>query len=232
MDIDFTWANPTEAQNVALDIAIKQKPHTLTEFQAAEFICMADSSLWYTQAKSWAEKPPIAGNSTIAWRAACKIILNIVDLGYDEQQKTWWPMTKLGTADEIATKMLILMDFGMMLKQYRQQSMAIVSTGLEVFLDIVLGNNWEKKFKKILAEKAAPKQPKIRPCINPFCDLEVDTVKRKSGACSQEHLRYYCSKCKRWHHWGTKIADQHKEFYVCDWSKEAASRVKDGLSPI
>jgi len=231
MDIDFTWADPNEAQNAALEIAIKQKPRALTEFQVAEFICMADSSLWYVQAKNWAENPPPIGRSASFWKAACQFIVDIVNLGYDEEQKMWWPLLKIGNKQEIFTKTLLLMDFGLMLKQYRQQSLAIVSRGFEVFLDIVLGKGWEKRFRGFLAKKSAPKQPQVAPCINPFCNLEVNRTKKKSGACSQEHLRYYCSKCKCWHHWGTKIANQHQELYVCDWSKEAAQCVKDGLSP-
>lgn len=235
MDIDFAWADPTEAQNVALDIAMKQKPRGLTEFQAAEFICLADSSLWHVQAKSWAKDPPNIGEAAVVWREACRTIANIVDLGYDGRRKTWWPLAKLGTESEIAAKMLILMDFGMMLQQYRRQSLDVVSRGFEVFLDIVLGKGWEKRFRRFLKEKAegvAPKQPQAASCINPFCDLVVDRGRRRSGACSQAHLRYYCSKCRCWHHWGTKIAADHQERYVCDWSKGAAGRVREGLSPI
>jgi len=234
VNIDFTWANPIEAQNVALDIAMKQRPRGLTEFEAAEFICLADSSLWYTQAKSWAQNPPNIGPAKPIWKTACQYIVDIVDLGYDEQRKTWWPMVKLGSLNEIAAKMLILMDFGMMLQQYRRQSLDIVSRGFEVFLDIVLGCGWEKKYRGLIGKKAkdiAPKKLQVAPCINPFCGLEVNRAKKKSGACSQNHLRYYCGKCECWHHWGTKIAAQHQQYFVCDWSKEAATRVKNGLSP-
>lgn len=231
-EIDLTWANPTEAQNVALDIAMKQKPRDLTEFQAAEFICLADNSLWYVQAKSWAKSPPKIGSPSIIWQRACQIIIDIVDLGYDEAQKMWWPMATLGNPNEIIAKTILLMDFGHMLKQYRRCSLDIVSRGFEVFLDIVLGKGWEKRFKQFLDEKAkeaAPRQPKIVPCINPLCDMQVDRNKRRSGACSQAHMRYYCSQCECWHHWGTKIASEHQEFYVCNWSKEVSQRVRRSL---
>jgi len=150
MDWDMTWKKPTPPQEKALEIIIQQKPRDLTEFEAAEFIFMANESLWYIQAQSWAKQPPKIGKSAQIWQRACQAIVDIVDLGYDKSQQMWWPMTSVENPTAIT---LLLMDFGYMLKQYRQQSPDVVSRGFEVFLDIVCGPNWEKRYK-IFIKKA------------------------------------------------------------------------------
>ena len=149
MKIDFTWNNPTEEQMSAFRIASQMKPRGLTEAQAAEFICMAKSSLWYSQAKSWIVNPPDIGNAKIVWASACQIIVGIVDLEYNPDKNAWWYIADRDRK-MIAMQMLILADFGMMLKQYRSQTMNITSRGFDIFFDIVLGRNWERKFKKLL----------------------------------------------------------------------------------
>ena len=145
---DMTWANTTPAQDAALDIAMKQKVRGLTEFQVAELILTADRSLWYTQAKNWSEKPPDIGEAQPIWQAACKAIIEIVDLGYDEEAKMWWPLKNI---DKAKTKMLLLMDFGFMLEQYRQSSWNIISQGFEPFLEIVCGYDYRTRLKGFVA---------------------------------------------------------------------------------
>ena len=73
-------------------------------------------------------------------------------------------------------------------------------------------------------EERAVKAGLIAPCIQPGCDIEVDRRKRRSGACCKAHMNYVCTHpdCVEkatqndWphytHRWGTKIAEQHKEF--------------------
>lgn len=127
MDLDITWANPSEAQNAAFVIAVKQRPHNLTEWQAAEFICLASESLWYIQAKNWMKEPPNIGPGQPIWQRACEFIVSAVDLGYNAEHKTWWWMADKPKT-EIAKDMLVLMDFGLMLEQYRpSRSSSIIS---------------------------------------------------------------------------------------------------------
>lgn len=79
-------------------------------------------------------------------------------------------------------------------------------------------------------EKRAQRAGLIAPCINPYCTTNngqpatVDRRKKKSGACCKACMSYVCTHpaCvkkaadKGWKHythpWGTKIAEEHKEY--------------------
>lgn len=147
--MDPTWENPSEEQTAALELTMKVGPaRGLTEFELADMMCLAPDMLWYVQAKRWAKEPPKLGGPEKVWQAACKAIVEIVGLGYDKD-KGWWPMKEL--KNPLAATIL-LMDFGVMLKQYRQQSNDTVSWGFEAFLDIVCGPGWEKRYKKYIKD--------------------------------------------------------------------------------
>ena len=152
-DTTIDWGNPTEEQTVALAIVAKQKPRNLTEFQGAEFIILARYSLWYTQAKKWTETPPDKLNPIVQgiWKVACQFIIKTVDSGYDAKAKTWWNVAKMDRKD-FMKKAILLMDFGQMVEQYRRQSLDVISTGFEIFIDIVCGKGWERRFKSIVKE--------------------------------------------------------------------------------
>ena len=171
VDFDMTWKNPTEAQEAALAIAMtRTKGHgmslgkgyrydddplgnrPMTEFQIAELMCMADKSLWYTQAKGWMENPPknVTGEGIEMWKHACKFIVDVVDSGYNATTKKFWDQSRWSN-QEIMTEYAILMDFMMMLNKHQQVSLDVVSQGFEVFVRLLIGNNWKATFKKLVA---------------------------------------------------------------------------------
>lgn len=145
-NFDFTWAHPSKAQLAALEIARRQNARNVTDVQATELICLAPYSLWYLQAKRWATTPP--PDVPLTWRLACQWIVEIVNSGYDAENNSWWRLH--GTKAELTRKLLTLMDFGMMLKQYRRQTADTVSFGFEVFIDLVCGRGWETRFEKTI----------------------------------------------------------------------------------
>lgn len=79
-------------------------------------------------------------------------------------------------------------------------------------------------------EQRAHKAGLIAPCVNPFCATDnghratVDRRKKKSGACCKACINYVCyhpdcvakAAVNGWKHythaWGTKIAEQHKDY--------------------
>lgn len=152
IEFDMTWRNPSEAQNAALAVAMKMKPRHVTEFEAAEFIILAKESLWYTQAKRWKDEPP--KNTPRTWQAACQFIFDVVNLEYDESSKMWWNLSRLDSK-KVKIGIILLMDLGMMLKQYRQQSLDVVSQGFEIFIDILCGRGWEKRYAAFLKSAQA-----------------------------------------------------------------------------
>jgi hypothetical protein len=156
--VDPTWKNPSSAQKAAPAMATVWKPKNLTEFETAEMMCLANKSLWYTQAKSWAKEPPanVKDESAKFWQEACQFIVDVVDMGYDEELDIMWPVSKMESEKELAAKLLILMDFGVMLEQYRQRSLDIVSRGFDAFIDIICGIGWEKQYKKFLSKATDP----------------------------------------------------------------------------
>lgn len=75
----------------------------------------------------------------------------------------------------------------------------------------------------------------VQPCVNEFCERgvdgvrkTVDTTKRRSGACGRACMSFECShkSCvaravkagwsRATHRWGTKIARDHKEYWVAE----------------
>jgi len=166
IDFDITWANPSEAQAQAFNIAMKltkgrgmklgkhdYKP--LTEWELAEFICLASKSLWYHQAKEWTNKPPVKNEpeATII-KKACQFIVDVVDSGYDAENKLWWNMKKYDKP-ELLVKYILLADFMNMVGQLRQNSLLVISSGFNVFANIQLGAGYEKRFSKLMASRAA-----------------------------------------------------------------------------
>ncbi len=163
-NLDLSWKNPPKEQLAALEFACKKKVkiggRKLPNFvlldamvryevensdylEIAEFICLAENSLWYSQAKTWKETPPNIFDeekSREVCKKASKLICDIVESGYDSELNMWWGNTLA------PTNKFILSDFGIMLETYRKGSLAIVSTGFEVFLKLVLGKSWRRNF--------------------------------------------------------------------------------------
>jgi len=52
--------------------------------------------------------------------------VEIVERGYNEPEDLWWDMRDW-TKKQATQKMLILMDFGLMLKHHQHQSLSVVS---------------------------------------------------------------------------------------------------------
>lgn len=158
----------------ALAIALSQKPRYIPDTQLAEFFELAPSSFWYAQAKGWAEKPPenVAENSKPIWQMACREIIRVVDMGF-VPGKGWWPIeTIYPLRNQQVALYLMVADFTLMVRQYnegqhpirdvadawraidkmeRGEGYPLVSTGFEVFADIILGRGWEKRFGKLIA---------------------------------------------------------------------------------
>lgn len=123
--------------------------HKQTEYDLAELMLLSDKSLWYTQAKSWAEKKP--DFAPITWQAACKFIVRIIDLGYDEENKTWWNLEKLNLSQsQLQFQYLLLMDLANMLKQIRGKSLNIYSKGFELFISLIVTKKKISEIKKAI----------------------------------------------------------------------------------
>lgn len=240
-DLDLSWKNPPKEQLAALEFACKKKVKVggreLPNFvlleatikyqvensdylEIAEFVCLGEDSLWYTQAKLWKETPPnvfVDEQSKEIWKSSCKLICDIVESGYDAQLNMWWshtltPITKL-----------VLSDFGIMLETYRKGSLAIVSTGFDIFLKLVLGNGWRSKYKKTFRVPQEPKECIDPNCTNMVADIGVKNPPngvyknyRATDACQRGHNGYFCQKCKLPHSYVTKIGINHYSKEVHD----------------
>jgi hypothetical protein len=127
----------------------------------AAFIQGASESLWYFQATQWIDSPPerVGEQAASVFKAACEIIVKIVDAGYDEESDTWWPMTKLWP-DEVDAQMvtLMLMDFGQMIERLPDMGIdvggikgfPVVSAGFRVFVGIICGPRWHQRFRSFI----------------------------------------------------------------------------------
>ncbi len=117
----------------------------LTKIQR-EFIDVAKESLFYIQAKRWSTEPPKSAKGAAAkvWTEANKVIVSIVDNDFrlpEDQNKAM-------------RSLLLIMDFGLMLDQYKLQSNEMISRGFDEFIEIMCGKNWKKGFKKAMKVKS------------------------------------------------------------------------------
>ncbi len=204
-------------RSLAVDVGILSGAvFRLNEYDYAELITLASKSLWYTQAKQWAEHPP--ENVPETWRDACVFIVNVVDLGYDAESKKWWDLGKL---DEryVESGRLLLLDFKYMLTQYRRNRMDIVSRGFEAFIDLICDKPWISRFRKKLRDNMPYQAAK---CIKPDCpNLVAPAGKepqeghfknyRGTGACQKGHNSYQCPQCKAPHSYASGIGKKHLE---------------------
>jgi hypothetical protein len=171
--MSVNWAEPTEEMMAALGLARRCSNRAgLTETQLAEWIITARESLWYFQARRWAEDPPSAVHETARpmFQMGCKLLLKIVDLGYDPERKQWWPVQKLFDGeDERGGAMLVLMDFGTMTKRLPdvaewpegtydhevilgtvQRGFTTTSAGFQVFVSMMCGPQWERRYAAMM----------------------------------------------------------------------------------
>jgi hypothetical protein len=148
----FDWASAEGS--AALALAQSRKPRNTTDFQAAEMILLAKDMLFYTQARLWSEDGPVGVKVPPTFTQAAQYIVRIVDLGYNAEHKQWWYMGDWPEAER-RESVLLLMDFGLMLKQLRQNTFVVAAASFDVFLDIVLGRNWERRYAQFLRNASA-----------------------------------------------------------------------------
>lgn len=148
MDIDMTWRKPSEAQAAALDHAMRYAEPALkrinrrgpdqewtppiTEFHIAEMMCTAESSLWYSQACTWAEgKGYPAKGADLVWQLAGKAIKELVAHGYQDEK--WWDPEKIWTNPNIrATAVLSIVEVTRMTRYLRGRTLGINSAFFEI----------------------------------------------------------------------------------------------------
>lgn len=147
-EYDPTWKNPSEAQNAALEHALKYAEPFLsrlqrqsekaeefyppiTEFDIAEMMCIADSSLWYSQAKSWAEGKgfPAQGADNV-FQLAGSAIKRLVESGYSNNK--WWDATQVWDNPQvIALSLVSIVEVVRLLREIRLHSLNINSQWFE-----------------------------------------------------------------------------------------------------
>jgi len=159
VEFDVTWKNPTEAQNVALKLAMKQKVSGLTEFDVAEMMLMAEESFWFSCLKGWVENPPpLIGPEQAVWRLGCRVILEQVQAGYDPKRMVWW-MPKDWNEKTAISKTLSIMFFGLLYHEVHSRSDSCMPASMFAVFDLLLGKAWEKRAKTLL-QNARIKQVK------------------------------------------------------------------------
>lgn len=139
-----------EAQ-AALKLALMRPVKELSQMEVVDFILLSNKSFWYHQAVNWAATPPEACKDEFTkaqWCTACWIIKETVEWGYNKDSGKWWDRQATLPRDELLAEILVLSDFGIMLENYRNNSMDIISRGFEVFIEIMNGKDWKKKFLK------------------------------------------------------------------------------------
>jgi hypothetical protein len=166
------WAHPTEEMLAALLLGRqcgRQHRGGLSETQLAEWIMTAKDSLWYFQARRWAEQAPsaVAADSKAIFQAGCKLLLRIVDSGYDPEMKTWWNLrTLFDGQDAWAAAMLVLMDLGVMTKRlpnvHEHGGFTTTSAGFGVFAGIVCGPQWERQYQAMSQAMSQAKRLDVR----------------------------------------------------------------------
>ena len=147
MDIDITWKDPSKAQEAALAhvmVTCKQFMRSrsacnagLTEFMLAEMMCMAESSLWYAQARSWSEGKYPAKGADDVFRMAGTAIVKLVDLGYSKGK--WWDASQVWDDPlRIALHLTSIVEAVRLLREIRPKSLAVYSQGFEVLPYLML----------------------------------------------------------------------------------------------
>lgn len=238
--IDPKWMKPTPAEAAALAFARKRRmplPYT-----TAEMILVFREGFGYYQLCDWIEKGPpdmvrdeISRQHFVQGAALAKMI---VDQGYNEERGRWWLYPPADQKEKVMN-LVVLLNFASMVLKIQNTTHYMVAASLMAFFDLALGRGWQKQadalrenpvvFTAALLSATAV----VQPCINPFCTngegggrAMVDRTKKKSGACSKACLNYQCShpdcvaraQANGWkrptHPWGSKIADQHKEYRV------------------
>jgi len=143
-----TQAEITEIIEAARTIVQHQKPRGVAEKTAIGLIITARKSLWYKQTLAWINRPPLELGplDRTLWVDACKIIIEMVDAGYDAERKTWWYVQ----SQDPTSRVLTLSAFGDMLNQHKHNMTFKVDGGFSVFLDLALGNGWEKRYAQFV----------------------------------------------------------------------------------
>lgn len=197
-----------------IEMAIKSKVcqrFKVTEFEVAEMLSLKESSLWFNQLNGWTVNPPNTTNPNVE-----KIIMKEVKLFLDAVGNDYKIPENQSWVSYIAIKDLLSI-----VSQLRSNSLMVLSPWIPIVGQIILTNSDHLRKEWL---KTLPQQVKEQKCICKDCETIVDISKKKSGACSIEHTKYYCKKCLCWHSYGTKIAEQHFEFKVTNWIKDKVTR--------
>lgn len=172
-EFDMTWKNPGKAQVAALDYAGKHAgpflrranrqrsgaewSPPLTEFMVAEMMCIAKSSLWYTQARMWSEGKgfPAPGADPV-FLVAGRTILRLVDLGYSND--VWWDARQAWDDPRVISMHLAsIIDVVRMLRAVRRRSLQVNSPWFEALPYLMVpGLNIEQAIKTISTEAGVP----------------------------------------------------------------------------
>jgi hypothetical protein len=115
----------------------------------ADFILTAQNSMWMLQCRRWAEKPPMSKEkmSMDIFQEGAKMIIEIVDRGYDETSKTWWKVDKQTDSHKLLSMCdMILMVHAMGFK-FSKEYRNFVLYGFQLFADILMGYGWEARFR-------------------------------------------------------------------------------------
>ena len=151
------WGDPTEEMIAAFALAQQRRRGKylkgFTEWEIAEFILMGPESFMYAQAKDWAENPPpvVEEGAKEFFRLGAAFAKRVIDLGYDAEHKTWWYMPSI-PKEEVRVGLIYLMDLGGMLRQMRQSTLHVAAGSWTMFLEIICGAGWEKRYEKWLAD--------------------------------------------------------------------------------
>lgn len=199
-EFDLTWSNPTPAQTAGFHFALicQVAAIGITEFQAAEMLCMLPSSLTGQQIQNWAdgkvEGMGMGEETQQIFIQQSKNVKAILELGYDPEANRWWNLKKLGwTRDQTALNMALLHDWGLILEQVQKHTLYVVAAGHQLILHLILGKNWRTKAAKLAKDPqaflakllmpggkrgaqpgASAGEPDLQPCINPHCTNGAD----------------------------------------------------------
>jgi hypothetical protein len=183
------WSKPTDEMRAALAMAIRARKMTpprakstireLTEIQVAEAIMMAKDGFAIRVLQGLIETPPsqIAEGSRPFFKDGCESMKAVLDLGYSEAEKMWWPLKTIWPNSKVAVVRMALMAdaLGMMHDlQYPSTPMGylrppddtpLIPASIWLYADLILGYNWRKRFAGIM--------PRLIGAIKAYVEAQV-----------------------------------------------------------
>jgi hypothetical protein len=186
----------------AVDVELYQEAGKLSLFDYAEMILMADQSLWYTQAKRWAEgntpgKDSWGKDVAMIFAVAGQAIVKIVDWGY--QDGKWWNLEAIyPNTTHRATAICFIIEANRLIRVVNTPTSAydlvtrlmpegagyFHSSGLHVFPQLLVPKLNIKYIKKLLSEPngngAQLAIAEIAGLFDPAIRKVVNSAKRKA----------------------------------------------------